>query len=238
MVERFGVFDVGARHGVPVHESVTLEAVGAVREAPLPVEFEGRMSMQTRNPSPARTAARRENSRKSTGPRSCRGKRHSRRNALKHGLYSDVHYFYWEAAMELGEDPRDFTRLYVGLLEARHPADTLEQVLVEDLAVLIWKKARLERSESAVQVCNVRKHDLERRKQFMQVGRDGTTMSQAEVLEKGLRVTLDAPGKFEKVLEMLGMLEDLRSATSSATTCTACCWPCTGSSRPCGAQAC
>ncbi len=183
--------------------------VGALREAPLPVECEGRISMQTRNPSPAQTGARRENSRKSTGPRTCRGKRHSRRNALKHGLYSDVQYFCQEAAIELGEDPGQFRRLYLGLLEARRPADALEQVLVEDITVLIWKKARLERSEAAVQVCNVRKHDLERRKQFMQVGHDGTTMSQAEMLEKGLRVTLDAPGKFEKVLEMLGLLEDL-----------------------------
>ncbi len=165
--------------------------------------------MQSRNPSPAQTTARRKNSRKSTGPRSCRGKRHSSRNALRHGLYSDVQYFCGEAAMELGEDPGQFFRLYTGLLAARPPADALEQVLVEDIAVLIWKKARLERSEAAVQVCNVRKHDLERRKQFMQVGRDGTTMSQAEMLEKGLRVTLDAPGKFEEILEMLGMLEDL-----------------------------
>ncbi len=165
--------------------------------------------MQSRNPSPAQTEARRENSRKSSGPRTCRGKRHSSRNALKHGLYSDVQYFYWEAARELGEDPGQFFRLYAGLLAARPPADALEQVLVEDIAVLIWKKARLERAESAVQVCNVRKHDLERRKQFMQVGHDGTTMSQAEMLEKGLRVTLDAPGKFEEILEMLGMLEDL-----------------------------
>ena len=165
--------------------------------------------MQSRNPSPAQTDARRHNSRKSTGPRSCRGKGHSRRNALKHGLYSSVQYFWQEAAMELGEDPGQFRRLYLGLLEARRPADALEQVLVEDIAVLIYKKSRLERSEAAVQVCNVRKHDLERRKQYMQVGRDGTTMTQAEMLEKGLRVTLDAPGKFEKVLEMLGMLEDL-----------------------------
>jgi hypothetical protein len=165
--------------------------------------------MQSRNPSPAQTAARRKNSRKSTGPRTCRGKRHSRRNARKHGLYSDVQYFCQEAAIELGEDPGQFRRLYLGLLEARPPADALEQVLVEDIAVLIWKKARLERSESAVQVCNVRKHARERRRQYRQVGQDGTTMSQAEMLEKGLRVTLDAPGKFEKVLEMLGMLEDM-----------------------------
>jgi len=167
------------------------------------------MATQSKNLSGAQVDARRKNSRKSTGPRTGRGKRHSSRNALKHGLYSDVHFFYWDAAMELGEDPREFQRLFAGLLEARRPADTLEQVLVEDIAVLVWKKARLERAESAVQVCNVRKHDLERRRQYIQVGRDVTTVSQSEVLEKGLRVTLDAPGKFEKVLSMLGMLEDL-----------------------------
>jgi hypothetical protein len=77
--------------------------------------------MQTRNPSPAQTGARRQNSRQSTGPRSCRGKRHSRRNALKHGLYSDVQYFCQEAAVELGEDRGQFRRLYLGLLEARRP---------------------------------------------------------------------------------------------------------------------
>ena len=75
--------------------------------------------------------------------------------------------------------------------------------------MLIWKKARLERSESAVQVCNVRKHDLERRKQYIQVGRDVTTLSQSEALEKGLRVAPDAPGKFERVISMLGMLEEM-----------------------------
>jgi len=165
--------------------------------------------METNQLSSAQIAARRKNSSKSTGPRTSRGKRHASRNALKHGLYSDVQYSYWDAAMELGEDPRDFRRLFAGLLEARRPADTLEQVLVEDIAVLIWKKARLERSESAVQVCNVRKHDLERRKQYIQVGKDVTTVSQAEAFEKGLRGMLDAPGKFEKVLSMLGMLEDL-----------------------------
>ena len=167
------------------------------------------MATEIKNLSAAQVGARRKNSRKSTGPRTCRGKRHSRRNAFKHGLYSDVEFFYWEAARELGEDPRQFTRLYAGLIAARPPADALEQVLLEDLAVLIWKKARLERSEAAVQVCNVRQHDLERYRQFIQVGRDVTSMPQSEVLEKGLRVTLDAPGKFEKVLEMLGMLEEL-----------------------------
>ena len=165
--------------------------------------------METKNLSQAQLEARRANARKSTGPRTRRGKRHSRRNSRKHGLYSDVRYFYWDAAMELGEDPREFQRLHAGLLEDRKPQGTLEAVLVEDIAVLIWKKARLERAESAVQVCNVRRHDLERRKQYIQVGRDVTTVSQSEVLETGLRVFLDAPGTFEKVLAMLGVLEEM-----------------------------
>jgi len=167
------------------------------------------MAREIENLSVAQIEARRGNARKSTGPRTRRGKKRSRRNARKHGLYADIKFFYWDAAMELGEDPREFRRLFSGLMEARQPVGTLEQVLVEDIAVLIWKKARLERSESAVQVCNVRKHDLERRKQYIQVGRDVTTLSQSEALEKGLRVAPDAPGKFERVISMLGMLEEM-----------------------------
>jgi len=165
--------------------------------------------METKQLSPAQTEARRSNARKSTGPRTARGKHHSSRNAHKHGLYSDVEFFFCEAALELGEDPQQLRRLYEGLLEARRPADTLEQVLVEEITVLIWKQSRLERSESAVQVCNVRQHDLERRKQYIQVGRDVTTLSQNEALEKGLRVAPGAPGNFERVIAMLGMLEEM-----------------------------
>jgi len=167
------------------------------------------MAIKIENLSVPQIEARRANARKSTGPSTLRGKRRSSRNAHKHGLYADIKFFYWDAAMELGEDPRDFWRLFSGLMEARQPVGTLEQVLVEDIAVLIFKKARLERSESAVQVCNVRKHDLERRKQYIQVGRDVTTLSQTEVLEKGLRVAPDAPGKFEQVISMLGVLGEM-----------------------------
>jgi hypothetical protein len=94
-------------------------------------------------------------------------------------------------------------------VEARLPADTLEMVLVEDIALLIWKKARLDRAESAVQVCNLQKHDLERRKLFIQVGREISDSLQSEVREKGLRTTLDAPGKFEQVLSILDILVDM-----------------------------
>src|SRR5208282_2941810 len=145
--------------------------------------------------------------RKCTGPRTRAGKRRSSQNSRKHGLYSHAQFF-WDAAIELGEDPRDFQDLLDGLIAARLPVDTLEMVLVEQIALLVWKQARLERSESAVQMCNLQKHDLERSKLHIQVGREISDVPQSEVREKGLRRTLDAPGKFEQVLSILDSLMD------------------------------
>ena len=82
-------------------------------------------------------------------------------------------------------------------------------VLVEDIALLVWKKARLDRAEAAVQVRNLQKHDLERRKQFIQVGREISDTLHSEVREKGLRRTLDAPGKFEQILSILDILVEM-----------------------------
>ncbi len=166
------------------------------------------MASQTENLNAAQLEARKENARKSTGPRTAQGKRRSSQNARKHGLYSNANFF-WDAAIALGEDPRDFERLLKGLVLARQPADTLEMVLVEDIALLVWKKARLDRAEAAVQVCNLQKHDLERRKQFVQVGREISDALQSEVREKGLRTTLDAPGKFEQILSILDILVEM-----------------------------
>jgi hypothetical protein len=163
------------------------------------------MANQTENLTTAELEVHQSNAKKSTGPRTAEGKRRVSQNARKHGLYSSASFF-WDAAIALGEDPRDFERLLEGLVMARQPADTLEMALVEDIALIIWKKARLDRAEAAVQVRNLQKHDLERRKQFIQVGREISNASQAEVRQKGLRITLDAPGKFEQVLSILDTL--------------------------------
>jgi len=166
------------------------------------------MASKTENLTAAQLEARKENARKSTGPRTVEGKRRSSQNGRKHGLYSNANFF-WDAAIALGEDPRDFERLLKGLVLARRPVDTLEMVLVEDIALLVWKKARLDGAEAAVQVCNLQKHDLERRKQFIQVGRAISGDPESEVREKGLRRTLDAPGKFEQVLSTLELLVEM-----------------------------
>ncbi len=166
------------------------------------------MASQTENLTTAQPGARKENARKSTGPRTAAGKKRSSQNSRKHGLYSHADFFS-DAALALGEDERDFGRLLKGLVQARRPVDTLEMVLVEDIALIIWKKARLDRAEAAVQVCNLQKHDMERRKQFVQVGRDISDTLQSEVREKGLRTRLDAPGKFEQILSILDILVEM-----------------------------
>jgi len=166
------------------------------------------MATQTQDLTVAQLKARKDNARKSTGPRTAEGKRRSSQNARKHGLYSNAN-FSWDASIALDEDPREYNRLLRGLVLALQPTDILETVLVEDIALLIWKKARLDRAETAVQVHNLQMHDLERRKQFIQVGREISDTLQSEVREKGLRTKLDAPGKFEQILSILDILVEM-----------------------------
>ena len=143
--------------------------------------------------------------RRSGGPRTAGGKRRSCQNARKHGLYTDERFFEG-AAIELGDDPRQFQRLLKGLVEARQPVGALEMALVEGIALLLCKQARLDRSELAVQVSNLHHHDLERRKLSMQVGTCNSDAVEFEVREKGLRRFLDSPGKYEQVLGFLTSL--------------------------------
>ena len=163
------------------------------------------MQDETENLTAAQLEARENNAKRSTGPRTPEGKGRSSQNARKHGLYCNSSFFR-DAAVALGEDPREFERLLKGLIRARRPADALEKVLVEDIALLLWKKARLDRAEAAVQVRNLQEHDLERRKRSIEVGREISDTLESDVREYGLRGTLDAPGKFEQVLAFLGAL--------------------------------
>jgi hypothetical protein len=162
------------------------------------------MENQNENPTSSQSATSDGKSyirKKSTGPRTAEGKRRSSQNALKHGLYAQG--FFCDAAIALGEDPREFERLLKGLMLARQPADVLETVLVEDIALLIWNKARLDRAEAALQARNLQKHDLDRRKLSIQAGVEISDISVTQARETGLRTKLDAPGKFEQVLSLL-----------------------------------
>ena len=79
--------------------------------------------------------ANRENAQKSTGPRTKEGKRHSRRNALRHGLTA-------QTVVEGLEDTDDY-RAFEATIIADYDATTaVERELVLRLASLLWRIRR------------------------------------------------------------------------------------------------
>jgi hypothetical protein len=95
----------------------------------------------------ARRAARRANARRSTGPRTARGKDRSRWNALQHGGYATHVAWSDEALKALGEDPVEFETLRQKLLAAEGPSDDpLWTAQIDDLARLYWRRQRIERA--------------------------------------------------------------------------------------------
>lgn len=80
--------------------------------------------------------------RKPTGPRTDAGKKRSKLNAVRHGIYSKV-------ALLPGESRAEFDMLLNGLHYDFEPQGKLETMLVEKLAVLSWRYRRLLIAEAA-----------------------------------------------------------------------------------------
>ena len=99
--------------------------------------------------------ANRINAKRSTGPKTLRGKVRSRRNAVKHGL----------TAKELvipGEDSTAFQTLRQQLIREFKPTTALENELVDDLAGLLWRLRRAAPLEASI--IRVRLQEAERTK--------------------------------------------------------------------------
>ncbi len=88
------------------------------------------------------TAANRANSKKSTGATTPDGKAAVSKNALRHGLLS-------QRLIIAGEEAQDFEALLVSLMQSVAPEGMLEKVLVEKVAVALWRQKRLVAAESA-----------------------------------------------------------------------------------------
>jgi hypothetical protein len=118
-------------------------ATGNGSQTPLPVpRLAFREGKQSSAPKSGKVAPIAQPSRKSTGPRTTRGKEKSKFNALKHGLLS-------KALLLKDESRVEYNVLLNGLLEDLQPQGKLETVLVENLAVLLWRKRRLLQVETA-----------------------------------------------------------------------------------------
>jgi len=89
-------------------------------------------------------AANRENALKSTGPRTEAGKAVAKRNALKYGVYSN------DLILRHGlirEDPDQFEQLHQSLVDDLNPEGAMESILVEKIAVSLWRLRRVLRAE-------------------------------------------------------------------------------------------
>ena len=104
-------------------------AVPAAQPAPKPAAV-----------SAAKLAANRRNARKSTGPRTAAGKAVSSRNGLKHGLFSRS---LSESGRLLGEDPAELDTLLGDLLERYQPRGREEELMVDCMATVWWRRMRL-----------------------------------------------------------------------------------------------
>ena len=82
------------------------------------------------------------NSKKSTGANTIDGKLVVAGNAVKHGLFA-------QRLILTDENLDEYALLIDGLLTSLNPVGTLEQLLVEKIAVATWKQLRLTRAESA-----------------------------------------------------------------------------------------
>ncbi len=91
----------------------------------------------------AQIEANRNNSRKSTGPKTPAGKAKSRMNALKLGLFS-------QAALLPGEDPKPLARLHRELVAQYQPEGPGEHQLVDEIAAAKWRLLRCSKVESGL----------------------------------------------------------------------------------------
>jgi hypothetical protein len=90
---------------------------------------------------PAQVAANQANSKLSTGPKSAETKARSSRNSFKHGLYA-------KALVLPGEDPAELDQLRASLRAEHQPANTTEDILVNELAENFWRIRRMRAREA------------------------------------------------------------------------------------------
>jgi|NGEPerStandDraft_6_1074524.scaffolds.fasta_scaffold19325_5 hypothetical protein len=91
--------------------------------------------------------ANQRNGQKSNGPKTPEGKARSRRNALKHGILASALLITQGGG---AEDAAEFYELLSGLHRDLAPVGTLEEMLVEKIAVCWWRQKRALRCEAGM----------------------------------------------------------------------------------------
>lgn len=87
--------------------------------------------------------ANKRNARRSTGPRTPKGKAASRGNAATHGLTA-------RTILLTGEDPEEYRRLREGVIAQLKPEGVLEHELVGQIVNFLWRQRRVPAFEAAL----------------------------------------------------------------------------------------
>lgn len=150
-------------------------------------------------------AANRQNALKSTGPQTAQGKEIASRNSLKHGLLAKNAVI---TEGEGAEDQQAFDALLADFIGEFNPVGSLEEMLVEKIAVCYWRMSRANRYEVGV----LRKTlDTATNDYYKQ--RDHYTDAQIDVeilnCQKTLKDLNDDRETFSRLIEEDGRLEEI-----------------------------
>lgn len=139
-----------------------------------------------------------------TGPKTEAGKQRSSRNAIRHGIFSEV-------ILLKGECPEKLASLRAGLLAAYHPEGSLEELLVDKLVTISWRSRRLLTAETA---------EIQYHTEFLEWDRCNQQREEAERIGSGEKLR-DEPGliwniRNSEILERcLQLLSELRQEIAS-----------------------
>jgi hypothetical protein len=142
--------------------------------------------------------------RRATGPRTPQGKARSKYNAIKYGIFSKV-------ILVKGEHRAQYDALLKGLREYFQPVGTVEGVLVEKLAVLLWRHRRLIVAEGA---------EIRNSSEFWEWDEGNREYKESEEIrtsfmlerDRGLMSKIDNPIVLERCLELLVELRVIMEA--------------------------
>lgn len=151
---------------------------------------------------PRALEARRQNARKSTGPRTEAGKERAKQNARQ---FDDWAHSPLRTMLALEEDPREYQNLLAQLVAGHRPANSAQRLLVEDIALLRWRKLRNQRAQEGLILKNLEKLERERLQRESEIAQASSDFPQKQALEIGLIHIQDSPAKFKELARLLDM---------------------------------
>jgi len=164
------------------------------------------MSLNHKTTTPKALAANRANARKSTGPRTAKGKRTATQHLVCHGVLAEE---LRHGMKEMGESPQEYERQREALYAAFAPEDGFEEMLVNDMAHLRWRWQRLMCAESGLIASRKRQYEIEREIKVCSRGGPHGLMVTVGIGQFGVA---GLPDSVEKCQEMVKVLDCLRES--------------------------